>query len=235
MFPSPKELDLWLAGELPPFAAANRQFSLAAGSDIRQSVFGGLWFGGSRLVVWVQAGRTGQRELHFRVLSIIVGSVFAILLTLVAGALVSWPPPIRRPNLQKFYSSAMQTNPNTSCFPSQSTAAYGAIAAGIYSLHKNSGWLLWVLVAVCVALSRMYVGGHYLSDVLLGAALALTGYASARYVLETRLISRFELLFVESPPLRLPFELLVFVWIVQVTLEFREVTWAQRVVRFFFR
>jgi membrane-associated phospholipid phosphatase len=231
---SPTEFDLWLAGRLAAFAAAHRQFSLAIESGIRHTVLGGLWFGATLFVVWVQAGRTGQRERRLRVLSILVGSVLAILLTLAAGALISWPPPIRLPTLQELYPPAMQTNPNTNCFPSQSTAAYGAIAAGIYSLHKTWGWLLWALVVVCVALPRMYVGGHYLTDVLVGAALGLIGCAAARYLLEARFISPVERLLGERSLPRLLLELLIFVWIVQVTVEFREVTWAQTVLRFFF-
>jgi hypothetical protein len=156
---SATEFDLGLAGRLAAFAAAHWQFSLAIESGIRRTVFGGLWFGAALFVVWVQAGRTSQGEPRLRVLSILVGTVLAILLTLAAGVLISWPPPIRLPALQELYPSAMQTNPKTNCFPSQSTAAYGAIAAGIYSLHKASGWLLWVSVIACVALPRMYVGG----------------------------------------------------------------------------
>jgi hypothetical protein len=77
-------------------------------------------------------------------------------------------------------------------------------------------------------------GGHYLTDVLVGAVLGLIAYAAARCLLEARLISPVERLLSERSLTRLLLELLIFVWIVQVTVEFREVTWVQTVLRFFF-
>jgi undecaprenyl-diphosphatase len=232
-FPTP--FDFWLAKWLAEFVSAHKQFALAVASGIRHTLFGGFWFGAALFVLWVYAERTGQETIRRRVLTIMLGSVVAVLLTVVAGALVSWPPPIRDPGIAALYPSSMLSNLNTNCFPSQSTAAYAAIAAGVYSLHKATGWVLWILVALFVALPRMLMGGHYFTDVVAGAILALLGYGAVRYLLETRLISKVDLFAERQPLAKLALELLMFVWIVQVTMEFREVTWAKVVLEYFLK
>jgi membrane-associated phospholipid phosphatase len=231
----PTPLDLWLARLLAKFAHAHPQFALAIDSGIRHTLFGGFWFGAALFIFWIYAERCGRREVRLRVLTILVGSAVAILLTVALGAWVSWPPPMRNLSFKYFYPTAMQTNLNTNCFPSQSTAAYAAIAAGIYSLHKACGWALWILVAVFIALPRMFVGGHYFTDIWVGTALALAGYAAARYLLEARVTSGI-VTYVERRRLaRLLLQGLIFFWIVQVTVEFRELTWAKVVAEYFLR
>lgn len=232
IFPTP--FDYWLAKSLAQFAASHKQFALAVESGIRHTLFGGFWFGAVLFVLWLHAERTGQKETRVRVLTILAGSVVAVLLTIAAGALVSWPPPIRTLSIRDLYPTPMWENLNTNCFPSQSSAAYASVAAGVYSLHKATGWILWVLVALFVALPRMLVGGHYFTDVVVGAALGLLGYAAARYLLEAKLISKVDLFMDRRPLFRLALQLLMFVWIVQVTVEFREVSWAKVVFDYFF-
>jgi membrane-associated phospholipid phosphatase len=232
-FPTP--LDFWLARLLAEFVGRHSQIALAIESGMRHTLFGGFWFGAALFVLWVRADRAGQAETRRRILTILAGSAVAVLLTVAAGALISWPPPIRDPSLKIFYPPPMLTNLNTNCFPSQSTAAYGAVAAGIYSLHRVTGWVLWILVLLFVALPRMLTGGHYFTDILAGAVLALLGYAAARHLLEAKLNSKL-ISYADSRPLaRLTLQLLMFVWIVQVTVEFREVIWAKVVFDYFFR
>jgi membrane-associated phospholipid phosphatase len=226
----PTGFDLWLARGLAGFLGCHPQFDLGVESAIQHNVLGGLWFGAALFVCWIQAARNGQREVQLRVLTILIGSILATLLALLAGTVISCPPPARYPGLVGFFPDYLEANRNTNCFPSQSTALYGSIAAGIYSVHRTSGWVLWVLVAVCVALPRMYVGGHFLTDVLASLPLALVGYASARRLLEERVTSKVDRLCERSPHLQLLRESLVFIWILQVTLEFRDVVWLQRVV-----
>jgi undecaprenyl-diphosphatase len=235
MIIQPTALDLRLAGALARLAAAHPRFALAVDSGIRHTLFGGFWFGAALFIFWIYAEKTGRREVRLRVLTIVLGSVLAILFTMVAGALVSWPPPMREPRFMFLYPSAMQNNLNTNCFPSQSTAAYACVAAGIYSLRKAWGWALWGLVVIFIAFPRMFVGGHYLTDVVAGVALALAGYAAVRYGLETKVISRFESLVNQRAVSWAFMQLAVFFWIFQVTVEFRELTWAKVVIEFLFR
>ena len=109
-------------------------------------------------------------------MTILLVSCLAILLTLLAAAVISWPPPVHYPGLQEVYRGYLGPNPNSTSFPGQSVALFGSVAAGIYSLHKAVGWVLWALVVLFVAIPRMSVGGHFFTDVLVGFLLALIGY-----------------------------------------------------------
>jgi hypothetical protein len=122
-------------------------------------------------------------------------------------------------------------NINSNSFPSQSTAVYAAVAAGIFSLHKIVGLILWVGVGLIVALPRLYLGGHYPSDVLVGSVLGLLGYFCARTFLEPSLSPYLERLFGQSSWPRVAEELVVFVWILQTGVEFREVVWIKNILQ----
>ena len=199
MLLSPTELDLRITKELAGFLKIHPLFDLGVQSMIRHNVLGGLWFGAALFICWFKSTKESGSVTQVRVWTILVGTTLAILLTLLGGALISWPPPSRYPGLENLFKDYFDTNPNANCFPSQSTALYGAIAAGIYSLHKISGWVLWFMVAVFVALPRMYVGGHYFTDVLVGALLAVIGYAAARHLLEARVTSKIPHWFEKNP------------------------------------
>lgn len=227
---SPTGFDIWLAKELAGLLGLSPFFDRAVQSAIRHNVLGGFWFGAALFVFWIQSARKGQPEIQLRILTILVGSAIAIILTLLAGAVISWPPPCSHPDLAKIYSAYFDTNPNTNCFPSQSTALYASVAAGIYSIHKLTGWVLWIMVVACVALPRMYVGGHYLTDVIAGLLLASVGYIIARRLLEEHLISKVQSFFDKTTALHFVRELLIFVWILQVALEFRDVIWTKAVL-----
>lgn len=226
----PTRIDLWLARQMAGFFRLHGRLDVAVDSAMRHNILGGLWFGAVLFVCWVQAARKGQREVQLRILTTLVGSTLAILLTFVAGALLSWPPPINYPGLADLFPQYLAPNPNTNCFPSQSTALYSAVAAGVFSLHRVAGCVLWALVLTCIALPRMYVGGHFATDILVSLLLALASYAAARYLLEGRVLSKVGPFLDKRPRLQLLAEVLVFFWILQVTVEFRDVVWLKHVV-----
>ncbi len=166
-----------LAGRYP-------HFDMGIRSAIRHNVLGGFWYAAAIFILWVQGARSSKQNARRRVLTILLATGLAILLTILAGDVVSWLPPSRHPLLADLYPPYFGSNPNTNSFPSQSTALYSAVAAGIYSLDALLGSILWVGVAILVALPRVYVGGHYPSDVLAGLAVGVTGYVVVRHLLE---------------------------------------------------
>jgi membrane-associated phospholipid phosphatase len=227
---SPTALDIWLAKELAGLLRFSIPFNNGVAAAIHFGFLGGFWFGAALFINWVQSARKGQAEIQLRILTILVATAIAILLTFLAGAIISWPPPANYPALQKTYTYYFDANKNTNSFPSQSTALYATVAAGVYSIHKISGWVLWVMVPLLVALPRMYVGGHYFSDIFAGLLLAITGYAVARYLLEARLISKIQSYFEKTAALQYFREFLIFIWIFQVAVEFRETAWIKAVL-----
>ena len=229
---TPTRFDLWFTAQLVQFLDRYPLFDLSIQSAIYHNVLGGFWYGAALFVFWVRSNRTGQEATRRRILTILLGSLIAILLMLVAQALVVWPPPIHYPSLSGLYPRYIYTNPEGSSFPSQSVTLYASLAAGIYSLHRVTGWFLWAGVVVLVGLPRIYVGGHYPSDVFAGIILGLAGYAAARYFLESRLVPRLERLFAGKTWLRVLGEVIVFAWILQVAIEFREAVWLRNCLRF---
>ena len=225
MLLSPTTLDLWISSKLAGFLGQYPLFDAAVQSAIRHNVLGGLWYGMALFVFWVRGKSSGQDRVQRRILTILVGSLIAILFSLLAERALSHLPPSRHPDLAGLFPNYMETNPNLNSFPSQSATVYTCIAAGIYSLNRPAGLLLWGAVALLVALPRMYVGGHYLSDVIAGLLLGLAGYIIARRGLEQPLVSRVERLMEGSATFRTAAEIVVFVWILQVAVEFREANW----------
>jgi undecaprenyl-diphosphatase len=225
---SPTNLDFWVAKELAGFLKHSPQFDEAVQSGMRHNILGGFWYGAALFVTWCEAARTDNRKVRLRVLTIMVGSTLAAALTVPAAWLVSWPPPIHHPELQHLFPGYIIPNPNRNCFPSQSVALYASIAVGMFSLRHLVGGVLGVATILLVALPRMYVGGHYLSDVGAGLIIALTGYAVARRFLEPTLASVVEPIFTRTGAARVIAEFFIFVWILQVTVEFSEVSWMKR-------
>jgi membrane-associated phospholipid phosphatase len=122
-------------------------------------------------------------------------------------------------------------NINDNSFPSQSTALYAAVAAGIFSLHRAVGSALWVGVGVLVGLPRLYVGGHYPTDVLTGLVLGLFGYLIARTLWEPSLSLPLERLFDQDKWPHLLGEFVVFIWILETAVEFREGVWIKNALQ----
>jgi len=59
-------------------------------------------------------------------------------------------------------------------FPSGHTASAFALMATLVLCYPRSRWnLLWLLLAVLIGYSRMYLGNHFLLDVLCGAMLGV--------------------------------------------------------------
>ncbi len=228
---SPTKFDIWFITQLARFLGRYQLFDLGVESAIRHNVFGGICFAACIFIFWMQGARPGGQRVRQRVLTILFGSLLAIIFSVLLEGLAPWVPPSRNPALAHFYPWYLSENPNSNSFPSQSTALYAAVAAGIFSLHKVVGSALWVGVGLIVALPRLYVGGHYPSDVLVGSILGLLGYFCVRAFLEPPLSPSLERLFEQNTWPRVVGELIIFVWILQTGVEFREVVWIKNILQ----
>jgi membrane-associated phospholipid phosphatase len=227
----PTPVDLWCAERLASLLGKHPFVDLGIQSLIAHNVLGGFWFALSFFVLWVwpsPAGEAAEQEKQRKLLFILLGSLIAIAVALFLAAAISWLPPNRSPGLAGLYPGYLDPNPNDSSFPSASVTVYAAIAAGMTSFRRRLGLLLWFAVALLVALPRMYVGGHYLSDIAGGLVAALIGFAAARLV-EGRLPNLWRP--VPERFTRLITNVVVFAWILEVAVEFRDATWLVHGIR----
>lgn len=200
-------------------------FDLSVQSAIRHDVLGGLLFAGSLFVLWVKAARTRENHARVAVLTTLFATGIAILFAMLASLAISWPPPYHSPEFANIYVKYFDDNPNTSSFPSFSVAVYTAVASGLCRLGRTLGLILWISVAVLIALPRMYIGGHYPSDIIAGLILGCAAFLSARYLLESWVVVRLEHWWEKAQRWRFVAESLVFAWIFEIAVEFREIIW----------
>jgi undecaprenyl-diphosphatase len=64
-----------------------------------------------------------------------------------------------------------------SSFPSDHAVLFFALATGIFFASRRTGWLMFIYVSALICLPRVYLGVHYPTDILAGAAIGVfTGW-----------------------------------------------------------
>lgn len=78
-----------------------------------------------------------------------------------------------------------------SSFPSDHAVLFFCLATGLLSVSRKVGLSALVYVAVCITLPRVYMGLHFLSDVLVGGAIGVTiGWTANRWLAERTEVRR---------------------------------------------
>ena len=120
---------------------------------------------------------TDQNKNRSFLLSAILGSLVALF---VARVLAHCAPMRIRPalDLQLHFRapSGLPAQSNWtvwSSFPSDHAALFFALAAGVWCVWRKGGAVLFLYVAVIICLPRVYLGIHYPTDILAGAAIGL--------------------------------------------------------------
>ncbi len=232
---SPDAVDLWLASQLAIMLGRSPRFDLLVQSAIVHNLLGGFWYGAALFVFWVRSNRPGQETTRRRILTTLLGTLIAIFLMILAEKLFSWPPPMHLPALAHFYPRYIYLDPGANSFPSQSSTLYAAVAAGVFSLNRRVGWLLWLGVVFLIGLPRVYLGGHYPTDVAAGIVIGLAGYALARRLFEPKLVPYVERELAHGGWRQGLIELVVFAWLLLVATEFRDLVWLGRITTALFK
>jgi membrane-associated phospholipid phosphatase len=229
---APPGIDVWLAARLASWLDRSPASDRFVAQGVGYGVLGGVGYAVLVFLFWMQGAQPGCQQVRRRTVTLALGSLVAALLTLVETRLVSWPPPSAHPELAGLYPAHFPANLNENAFPSQSTAVYAAVASGVWALSRTLGVWAWVGVGGLVALPRMYLGGHYLSDVVGGLVAGLGGYWLAVLLLGGRVVSWSDALFERGwDDWRRPLaECVVFLWILQVATEFSLAGWIANAV-----
>lgn len=126
---------------------------------------------------------------HHGDLRALVGSVWAAAAALIAlgiGQLIGGTIDRVRPYEAVSGVHLLIARTSDFSFPSDHATAVGAVAVGLLFTDKRWGTIGAVL-AVAMALTRVYVGAHYPSDVLVGLALGAFVAAGGVYVVVPQL------------------------------------------------
>lgn len=222
---TPSDLDVWVARNLADLSSRFWLLNLIVESGIETHVFGGIWYAAALFVLWTESVRGQQSSLRTGLLTILWASLLAGVFSLLAGLLMGWTPPRNHPEVAHLYPAGLWPNPNTSSFPSQSMAVYVAVAAGIASLRRALGTFVWVVAVMFVALPRLYVGGHYPTDILAGLVIGLAAYVLVANVVTSRLRRHLDSIVHERCWQRPLLILGFFVWILEIATGFHEAVW----------
>ncbi len=116
---------------------------------------------------------TGSRKSRMMVIQAMVAFVIAEMIGKIAGKFhLNYQPFAVLPDVNKLVDHAVDNS-----FPSDHTILFFSICFSFWLVRKKTGWL-WLILAFCVAISRIWVGVHYPFDVVIGA---LIGCVSALF------------------------------------------------------
>lgn len=137
------------------------------------STFGLFLFG-----LWIGTGDRKARERNQRA---IIGTIFALALVTILVNLAYYIYQRPRPFLTYEVNLLIQA-PKDPSFPSNSTSVAFAVAASVWIINRPLGSILFIPASL-VALSRVFLGVHYPSDILGGVAFGFFSSLACWYFL----------------------------------------------------
>jgi undecaprenyl-diphosphatase len=141
--------------------------------------YGVVLFAGLLLASWLLTRRTGDLRRTAAALWAPLGVLVAIGVNQVLVAAVAEP----RPYTALPHALVLVSHSSDYGFPSDHAVMAGAVAVGVLLADRRLG-LVAAVLAVLMALTRVYVGAHFPLDVAaglaVGATVALASYRAAR-------------------------------------------------------
>lgn len=131
-------------------------------------VFGIIWW------LWFQDQQV--RKSREALLTAMIASFPALAIAWTVSHVFLRPRPLNE--VQLFFHPPYGESPsgwvNVSSFPSDHAVLFFALATGIYFASRRAGWFTFAYVTVFICLPRLYIGAHYATDILAGAALGIS-------------------------------------------------------------
>ena len=156
--------------------AGHRVLDLLASFEEESSLLKGGLFLSLYVYLWFRGGPDRQ-DRRSTIIAIFAGIVLAVIVSRVIADVV----PFR---IRPMYEGSITHRPHSfaitgnmerwSSFPSDTAAYFAAMAFGLGWLLRRYGALLALYTAVWICLPRLFLGEHYLSDILVGSMVGVT-------------------------------------------------------------
>ncbi|MFL9897069.1 phosphatase PAP2 family protein [Paraburkholderia fungorum] len=127
--------------------------------------------------IWFKPSQRGEWEREMVVATIASGLLALAIFRLSAHSLPFRIRPLYNPELHLHFPSGdlgAAVLPNWSSFPSDHAMLWMSIATGIFLIWRSVGVLALLYTAIFICLPRVYLGWHYPTDILAGAAIGMT-------------------------------------------------------------
>lgn len=213
----PTALDIKIIQAIAPLQA--HPFLVDAADALSEnSLVTGFVFALPLFLFWHRSEPSGRTAAQRLIITVLLATAIGGLASILLQTAFRWPPPSSASATAGFYALQFHYNENPNSFPSDSTMLYSAVAFGVLSWNRlaGAGLLAWLLVFVAPV--RVFVGGHYPSDIVAGLLLGFFSYRLAGYI--TRNSSAAESLARSSSPIVLA---VLFVWLFEVGKGFADV------------
>jgi undecaprenyl-diphosphatase len=129
------------------------------------------------LALWF-AGADGGTRLRYQlgVLTSLAGMALANWMVFIGNGIFLRPRPFMDLDV-----SLLFYRPTDSSMPSNSAAAFFALAAAVWGFNRRAGTAM-LAVAAIHAFLRIYAGVHYPSDIIVGALIGVAGAVAAYWL-----------------------------------------------------
>jgi undecaprenyl-diphosphatase len=127
------------------------------------------------LMWWLWFEREDVRRKRETLLAALIASVPALIIAKTLTVVTFRPRPLNEARLVFHvpHSVTPAEWKQLSSFPSDHAVLFFAMAAGIFIASRRAGWFALFYVSAFICLPRMYLGEHYATDILAGAAIGI--------------------------------------------------------------
>ncbi|MEM6477237.1 MAG: phosphatase PAP2 family protein, partial [Pseudomonadota bacterium] len=175
------QISIWMAQFLGQWPVFDETILMMSSSHLAK----GAVLCGIMVYIWTYAPRSGlddgrvrQFDNRLTLIAALISSVFAEALALLLSSTLEFRlRPFLEPELAMqvpdrlmAFSASMSTG---SSFPSDHAILFAAISTSIFLTSRTLGLIAGAYSAVFIALPRVYLGLHYASDILVGAAIGV--------------------------------------------------------------
>jgi len=126
--------------------------------------------------IWFRPGEHRERQREMVIATIMSGLLALAVGRLLADLLPFRVRPIQNPDLHLHFPFAAQQDAMLtawSSFPSDHAMLWMSVATGIFIVWRGIGVLALLYTAIFICLPRAYLGYHYPTDILAGAAIGI--------------------------------------------------------------